>query len=436
MIQPVVFISHSCKDRLLQNWPANEPEDKRERLQFAQRVRDRIAEELGTDRTWFDRGRIEAGDDWEIEIVKALHRCRGAIVLLTPDALESPWVLREATVLADRKARWPKLALLVVLLAGSRSSDLTKQPWWKSIGLDRWQAVYAVHGAVTGLDAEADYDQIVTEVKAALQLLDDEPVDRSFEGWVQEIKSSLAQFGAAGKEGLFTAAAEALRVKEPLEWDDDNLGDLARAMLRADVVEEQEGGDAAYPLLLSIGALLGDDMFSRKLEPQEQKFCSNLEPAAAPPIAAAAIAASETESPQRPVLMATGSLDVAQLAIRRAMCRRTMIFPVTDVVGEFNDLPATAIKQLQARAATAKRMGSPTHVVIPVSVVQGEDAAVVVQDFAARLPSTTRLVAVVERGSAPTDAPLGGPVLVLVDGDEEAAAVQVLYDLRAFAGLT
>ena len=32
-----------------------------------------------------------------------------------------------------------------------------------------------------------------------------------------------------GKEGLFTAAAEALRVKEPLEWDDDNLGDLARA---------------------------------------------------------------------------------------------------------------------------------------------------------------------------------------------------------------
>jgi hypothetical protein len=40
---------------------------------------------------WFDRQRLEPGDEWELGIITALHACEAAVLLLTPEALASPW---------------------------------------------------------------------------------------------------------------------------------------------------------------------------------------------------------------------------------------------------------------------------------------------------------------------------------------------------------
>ena len=52
----------------------------------------------------YDQEQIVGGDDWRRRIAFMLHVCHGGVVLLDEAALESPWVLAEATFLSFRQA--------------------------------------------------------------------------------------------------------------------------------------------------------------------------------------------------------------------------------------------------------------------------------------------------------------------------------------------
>jgi hypothetical protein len=71
---------------------------------------------------WID-DRIDYGEDWWREIVRAIKLCAVFVVVMTPESGESRWVQREVT-LADelRKPTFP------LLLAG----DLIDSDYWRS----------------------------------------------------------------------------------------------------------------------------------------------------------------------------------------------------------------------------------------------------------------------------------------------------------------
>lgn len=71
-----------------------------------------------------DRDRLGAGDRWRDVLHEWLAECDAAVLLLSPRALASPWVLKEATVLAWRKAMDPGFPLYPVLLGGLASDAL------------------------------------------------------------------------------------------------------------------------------------------------------------------------------------------------------------------------------------------------------------------------------------------------------------------------
>ena len=181
-------MSHSCKDRLLDNPGEGADPELLARLSFARDVRTALAQRLDPDdqeAVWFDTLRLDPGDEWEPKIVSSLHRCQAAILLLTPDSLESSWVLKEATVLADRKSRWPQLLIVPVFMAGTTADDVRNHRWWAPLGIQRWQGVQASCGAYKGRDAEAALQSIVAEVAGRLERLY-KPRDEALANWTSE----------------------------------------------------------------------------------------------------------------------------------------------------------------------------------------------------------------------------------------------------------
>src|SRR4051812_18264442 len=108
MTRPSIFISHSCKDKETAppvGLSPAEADGRAGRLAFARDFRDRLVAGLDPGRydVWLDvRGGLEPGDVWREAIHEALARCEGAVVLLTPESIESGWVLKEATILSWR----------------------------------------------------------------------------------------------------------------------------------------------------------------------------------------------------------------------------------------------------------------------------------------------------------------------------------------------
>jgi TIR domain-containing protein len=123
---PTIFISHSAKEAEAAS----------------------VLEALEGDLTdagfapWLDRQRLaeQPGVVWRQEIAKALHMCRGAVVLLSPSALESPWVRKETTILAHRHDIAPSFRVLPLLVAGVGPEDLSSADW-EPIAISELQAL-------------------------------------------------------------------------------------------------------------------------------------------------------------------------------------------------------------------------------------------------------------------------------------------------------
>jgi hypothetical protein len=90
----------------------------------------------------FDQDQIEPGIRWRKAIEGMLADCEAAVILITKDALKSPWVLAEATLLRARFDREtePQFPLLPVVL-GVSETQLQKHRVWHPVALDEIQYV-------------------------------------------------------------------------------------------------------------------------------------------------------------------------------------------------------------------------------------------------------------------------------------------------------
>lgn len=438
-------MSHSCKDGLVAYPPAAIDPVKLARLRFALAVRSALVARLdpggagdGTGAVWFDRKRLEPGDDWELDIVGALHTCEGAVLLLTPDALESPWVLREATVLGDRRSRWPDLRLVPVLLAGTTHESLGKHPWWAALGITRWQPVQAPQGAFEGSGGDSDLAWIVDQVAAKLGALN-RPKDPALDRWAQDVSAFLAELARKGLKARLDGAARVLHLKAPLRWEQHELDSLARALLHTDVAEVGPAGEMRFPLVLALSHLVPDDPGIRPREQAEQALCLRMQPLAAPPGAAVAIGSARVvEAGQRPmsVLLGADDASLAQLAVRRATCGDALIRSLTGVAGEAAVIPPDSAKTIDDFARRAARLDKPFYVVTSLDPLAGDDLDAVALGLAGQLPAGAALVGVIGRDPVAPAHVGDGTVVVVVPAADEAAALTVADDLDYLSGKT
>jgi TIR domain len=174
-----VFISHSSKDRALTEQvcaaigPYLHPAVQEDVPPGA--FRSMVDYELVVD---FDK--LQDGSPWPDQLHEWLARCHAGLILLTPDAVRSPWVLKETTILSWRHSRDPEnFRLFVVkhpdvddaMLKAAKFAplDLRKEQWIRT--LDAAQIATRV---VDRLGAEppprTPYDELVGKLT---DLLDD-----------------------------------------------------------------------------------------------------------------------------------------------------------------------------------------------------------------------------------------------------------------------
>jgi hypothetical protein len=121
MAKAQIFISHSCKDAETAGdlAPPVDPQalGRLQRLRFAKLVRDQIEQGLNADfEVLLDRRLLEPGDGWRIKLLRWLGSCRGAVILLSQESIESRWVLQEATIATWRKWLNADFELVPVML--------------------------------------------------------------------------------------------------------------------------------------------------------------------------------------------------------------------------------------------------------------------------------------------------------------------------------
>lgn len=134
-----------------------------------------------------DKRVIAAGDEWRERINAMLWECDAAAVLLTADAITSPWVLKEATILSSRRDRNPHFPLIPVALDGLDPAK-TENPLWDPLDLGKLQhaggtpahIANQIGAVLAPLAAQLDptpLDLLATDIAAALRGAEDAYLD-------------------------------------------------------------------------------------------------------------------------------------------------------------------------------------------------------------------------------------------------------------------
>lgn len=71
-----------------------------------------------------ERLELEIGEPWRPVLHEMLARAHGGVLLISPEALGSPWVAQEAAILEHRKLRTDWFALVPALVGGAQAGDL------------------------------------------------------------------------------------------------------------------------------------------------------------------------------------------------------------------------------------------------------------------------------------------------------------------------
>lgn len=95
----------------------------------------------------YDKEQIETGARWREVIHAMLAECDAAIILVTPDSLQSPWVLKEATILRWRHDRDTNFQIFVS--ADVDTGELKKNRMWDPIDLPEIQ--FLTRDSVAGI---------------------------------------------------------------------------------------------------------------------------------------------------------------------------------------------------------------------------------------------------------------------------------------------
>ena len=123
----------------------------------------------------FDKEQITQGARWREVIHAMLAECDAAIILVTPDALQSSWVLKEATILRWRHDRDPKFELFVS--ANVDMAELKKNRLWDPIDLPEIQFAASDNAVMTAASMKKKLAPLAAQLQPApLDLLADEIV--------------------------------------------------------------------------------------------------------------------------------------------------------------------------------------------------------------------------------------------------------------------
>jgi hypothetical protein len=141
-MRPLVFISHSAKDREVADVDEADPVAvaRRATLEYTRLVRAEIVTRLRALRydeddaqprldVWLDQETLAGGDTWADKVHDALHRCDGAVILLDPVSIQSDWVLHEMRVMRYRERYSPDSLLVVPVFLGAFDPALLRGNW-------------------------------------------------------------------------------------------------------------------------------------------------------------------------------------------------------------------------------------------------------------------------------------------------------------------
>ena len=122
---PFVFVSHSSQDRQLTE-------------EVVRLLGPPEGAQGGGYKVLVDYEELKPNVEWPRRLIELMARCHAGVILLTSAAVESDWVLKEATILAARRAvEDERFKLFVVMFPG------TKGPG----GTSFWTAVPELHAA-------------------------------------------------------------------------------------------------------------------------------------------------------------------------------------------------------------------------------------------------------------------------------------------------
>jgi hypothetical protein len=230
-----VFISHSSKDQ----------KDGDAVNVRAHDVRVAIRNKLNTDyHVLIDEVELKAGDVWRARINLWLGLCDAAVLVLSPDALDSPYVAFEANVLGYRWAMDRQNFKIIPVLVGVTMDDVEKSRLNPS-RVGEWQ------NAPIGTP-----DEIAEQVLQALASVVPSR-SRPIDALATAMKSFLPE-----DDNALDAAAQALTVPE-LPWSIDSKGfRLALRLLGSGMADEC--GTAVYYLSKAADAI-PDDVRTKRI---------------------------------------------------------------------------------------------------------------------------------------------------------------------------
>lgn len=128
-MMPVLFVSHSSRDN-----------------DFAKEIV-ALIEHVSPCKAVLDARDLEQGDAWKPQLYQWMARCHAALILLTPEALASNWVLQEATVLRARKALEPGFRVFVVVAPDLKQTCAARWKLFEPLGLDEIQGSHTLDAA-------------------------------------------------------------------------------------------------------------------------------------------------------------------------------------------------------------------------------------------------------------------------------------------------
>ena len=202
---PTIFISHSCRDNEPPPPSGLSPDAaaRAARLAFSRLLRDTLATELGKQprfSVFLDvRGGLKPGEIWQDGLHRALRTCSAAVILLTPESLESGWVLKEATILSWRVFLREPLVLVPIVL-GVSDAELTRRGFG-ALNLDRIQWV-RVAGSEQASVNRAVQDTVAVLAKVPDDALAQDRVLPPTERWILELAEHLRSATASGSTAL------------------------------------------------------------------------------------------------------------------------------------------------------------------------------------------------------------------------------------------
>jgi TIR domain-containing protein len=230
MIKARIFISHSAKD------------------DASRQLRDclYLALESGGYVPLLDQQQLESGDDWRRKLRTWLGLCHAAVVLISPNVIEStqakpigsPWVYNEAAILVWRRELDEEFVVVPVILPGVDVSKLNQGPF-EPLNLLAIQGVTVAPGEKP--------EAVIPRILARLEERKEQLANKTP---MQELEQFMAQSLEPLKSQALETVATQLQIElGPWRSDDNQATAFVRALFHreSDVIAKAIQRLSAYP---------------------------------------------------------------------------------------------------------------------------------------------------------------------------------------------